>query len=159
MEILNKKLAPFGKEVWATIESELANYLSKRLTLRGVVDFKDSYGFNTDAINTGNTKKVSSKNGTIIITREPLKMVEIKHTFSIPKALIEDLKRGFMVALDDVGSGYSSLNMIAKLVPDILKIDRAIIDHIDINQTNQSVFRAIVQLAKREQYYGIGRRD
>lgn len=93
MEILNKKLAPFGKEVWATIESELANYLSKRLTLRGVVDFKDSYGFNTDAINTGNTKKVSSKNGTIIITREPLKMVEIKHTFSIPKALIEDLKR------------------------------------------------------------------
>ena len=65
------------------------------------------------------------------------------------KSILDFYKsKGFMVALDDVGSGYSSLNMIAKLVPDIVKIDRAIIDHIDINQTNQSVFRAIVQLAK-----------
>ncbi|MDP3118951.1 MAG: EAL domain-containing protein [Sulfuricurvum sp.] len=56
--------------------------------------------------------------------------------------------QGFMVALDDVGSGYSSLNMIAKLLPDIVKIDRDIIDHIDINIVNQSIFRAIVQIAK-----------
>lgn len=53
-----------------------------------------------------------------------------------------------MVALDDVGSGYSSLNMIAKLLPDIVKIDREIIDHIDTNIVNQSIFRAIVQIAK-----------
>jgi EAL domain-containing protein (putative c-di-GMP-specific phosphodiesterase class I) len=56
--------------------------------------------------------------------------------------------QGFMVALDDVGSGYSSLNMIAKLLPDIVKIDRDIIDHIDTNSVNQSIFRAIVQIAK-----------
>ena len=29
-----------------------------------------------------------------------------------------------MVALDDVGSGYSSLNMIVQLLPDIVKVDR-----------------------------------
>lgn len=56
--------------------------------------------------------------------------------------------QGYKVALDDVGSGYSSLNMIAKLVPDIVKIDRALIDHIDTNEVNQSVFRAIVSIAK-----------
>lgn len=55
--------------------------------------------------------------------------------------------QGFMVALDDVGSGYSSLNMIAKLLPDIVKIDRDIIDHIDTNSVNQSIFRAITQIA------------
>ena len=55
--------------------------------------------------------------------------------------------QGFMVALDDVGSGYSSLNMIAKLLPDIVKIDRAIIDQIDTNEINQSIFRAITQIA------------
>lgn len=55
--------------------------------------------------------------------------------------------KGFMVALDDVGSGYSSLNMIAKLLPDIVKIDRAIIDFIDTNEVNQSIFRAITQIA------------
>lgn len=56
--------------------------------------------------------------------------------------------QGFMVALDDVGSGYSSLNMIAKLRPDIVKIDREIIDHIESNEINQSIFRAIVSIAK-----------
>lgn len=56
--------------------------------------------------------------------------------------------QGFMVALDDVGSGYSSLNMIAKLLPNIVKIDRAIIDGIDTNSVNQSIFRAITQIAK-----------
>lgn len=55
--------------------------------------------------------------------------------------------QGFMVALDDVGSGYSTLNMIAKLLPNIVKIDRAIIDHIDSNTMNQSIFRAITQIA------------
>lgn len=55
--------------------------------------------------------------------------------------------QGFMVALDDVGSGYSSLNMIAKLLPNIVKIDRDIIDRIDENPVKQSIFRAIVQIA------------
>lgn len=76
----------------------------------------------------------------------------------IESDLVEDLdhlkkildfykSQGFMVALDDVGSGYSSLNMIAKLQPDIVKIDRCLIDHIDTNEVSQSVFRAIVQMA------------
>lgn len=56
--------------------------------------------------------------------------------------------QGFRVALDDVGSGYSSLNMLIKLHPDIIKVDRGIIDHIDTNDINQSVFKAIAQIAK-----------
>lgn len=56
--------------------------------------------------------------------------------------------QGFKVALDDIGSGYSTLNMIAKLHPDIIKIDREIIDGIDSSHANQSVFKAIVSLAK-----------
>lgn len=38
--------------------------------------------------------------------------------------------------------------MIAKLHPDIVKIDREIIDKIDTNLMNQSIFKAIVQIAK-----------
>ncbi|TLS98851.1 EAL domain-containing protein [Aliarcobacter cibarius] len=56
--------------------------------------------------------------------------------------------KGFMIALDDVGSGYSSLNMIVQLHPDIVKIDREIIKDIDKNKANQSVFGAIVKIAK-----------
>ncbi|MEF3190920.1 MAG: EAL domain-containing protein, partial [Campylobacterales bacterium] len=60
-------------------------------------------------------------------------------------------ERGFMVALDDVGSGYSSLSMITKLHPDIVKIDREIIKAIDANRSNQSVFQAIVDIAKKNE--------
>lgn len=56
--------------------------------------------------------------------------------------------QGFMVALDDVGSGYSSLNMLAKLMPNIIKIDRELIDNIDTNSVNQSIFKAIIKIAK-----------
>jgi len=56
--------------------------------------------------------------------------------------------KGFMVALDDVGSGYSSLNMIVQLLPDIVKVDREIVKDIDKNRANQSVFTAIVNIAK-----------
>ncbi len=70
---------------------------------------------------------------------------DLNHLSNILKFYKE---QGFMVALDDVGSGYSSLTMITKLKPDIVKIDRAIIDHIDTNHANQAVFKAIVSLAK-----------
>ena len=33
-------------------------------------------------------------------------------------------EKGFQIALDDVGEGYSSLNMLIELEPDIIKVDR-----------------------------------
>jgi uncharacterized linocin/CFP29 family protein len=118
VEILNKTQAPFGSEVWATIESELGNYLAKRLNLRSVVDFNDSYSFDTDAINTGNIKKVSSKHGTTVSTREPIKIVEIKHSFSISKELIEELKRG-KVDFDN-STFTTTANNFAKIENDMI---------------------------------------
>jgi EAL domain-containing protein (putative c-di-GMP-specific phosphodiesterase class I) len=38
---------------------------------------------------------------------------------------------GFRVALDDVGAGYSSLNLIHELRPDLLKLDMELIRHVD----------------------------
>ncbi|MBD3808987.1 MAG: EAL domain-containing protein [Sulfuricurvum sp.] len=76
---------------------------------------------------------------------ETEKVEDVEH---LSKILTFYKSQGFMVALDDVGSGYSSLNMIARLKPNIVKIDREIIDGIDTNTVNQSVFKAIVSLAK-----------
>ncbi|MFA9374296.1 MAG: EAL domain-containing protein [Poseidonibacter sp.] len=56
--------------------------------------------------------------------------------------------KGFKIALDDVGEGYSSLNMLIELKPDIIKIDRNIIDGIDKNELKQSVYRALFNLAR-----------
>lgn len=56
--------------------------------------------------------------------------------------------KGFKIALDDVGEGYSSLNMLIELKPDIIKIDRNIISGIDKNELKQSVYRALFNLAR-----------
>lgn len=59
-----------------------------------MVDFDDSVGFETDVISTGKLSKLSSKNGTTLCVREPIAMVEIRHDFELPKAVIDDIKRG-----------------------------------------------------------------
>ena len=56
--------------------------------------------------------------------------------------------KGYKIALDDVGEGYSSLNMLIELRPDIIKIDRNIIESIDKNELKQSVYKALYNLAK-----------
>lgn len=94
MEILNRTNAPFGNGVWSVIDTTIAEYLTKRLTLRSVVDFKNDYSFDTDAISTKEVNQISAKNGVSISLREPLKMLEIKTTFSVPKTVIEEIKRG-----------------------------------------------------------------
>lgn len=56
--------------------------------------------------------------------------------------------KGFKIALDDVGEGYSSLNMIIDIKPDIIKVDRNIIDNIDNNKMKESIYKALQQIAK-----------
>lgn len=56
--------------------------------------------------------------------------------------------KGFKIALDDVGEGYSGLNRIISLKPDIIKVDRNIIQDIDTNELKQSVYKALYNLSK-----------
>jgi len=57
--------------------------------------------------------------------------------------------RGIKVALDDFGSGYSSITHLLDFPMDILKLDRALIDHIDKNPRNQALVAGIVEMAHR----------
>jgi EAL domain-containing protein (putative c-di-GMP-specific phosphodiesterase class I) len=56
--------------------------------------------------------------------------------------------QGFSIALDDVGEGYSGLNMLISLKPDIIKVDRNIIMNIDKDEFKQSTYKALYNLAK-----------
>ncbi|MBA1147602.1 EAL domain-containing protein [Ectothiorhodospiraceae bacterium WFHF3C12] len=55
---------------------------------------------------------------------------------------------GFRVALDDLGAGYGSLNLLHRLKPDFVKFDRELIDHIDRESDKQSIVNAIVNMAR-----------
>lgn len=94
MEFLNRVNAPFGDLIWQEIDSLLGEYLSKRLTLRSVVDFKDEYSYDTDSISTKKISTLKDDKGLTISKREPISMVEVKKTFSLPKSVLEDIQRG-----------------------------------------------------------------
>lgn len=94
MEILNRINAPFGNGVWSEIDATLGEFLAKRLNIRSVVDFNANYSYEDDAISTKALHEVSNKKGLSIATREPIKMVEIKKSFTLSKSVIEDIKRG-----------------------------------------------------------------
>ena len=58
-------------------------------------------------------------------------------------------KKGFLIALDDVGAGFSNMDRIAGLKPDIVKIDRSIIQDIDLIYHKQEVFKSLVNLTNK----------
>ena len=53
---------------------------------------------------------------------------------------------GVVIALDDFGSGYSSLGYLSKLPIGILKIDRSLVQEIDEGQEGAAIAQAIVRL-------------
>lgn len=70
---------------------------------------------------------------------------DIKH---LQKILDYYRKKGYQTALDDVGSGYSSLNMFVQLETDYIKVDREIIADIHTNTRKQAVYRGLYETAK-----------
>jgi EAL domain-containing protein (putative c-di-GMP-specific phosphodiesterase class I)/CheY-like chemotaxis protein len=56
---------------------------------------------------------------------------KMSSSFSWERALERVKQMGFGIAVDDLGSGYSALSMLAELQPDFLKIDMSIIRDVD----------------------------
>ncbi|GGF65057.1 hypothetical protein GCM10010912_07580 [Paenibacillus albidus] len=55
--------------------------------------------------------------------------------------------QGMQVALDDVGAGYSTVEVMSTLKPDYVKIDRSLISYCDEDPVKQKVIRDIMNLA------------
>lgn len=57
-------------------------------------------------------------------------------------------KLGFQFALDDTGVGYASLEAVAELTPEFIKVDRVFVHGIDEDPVRQTVLRALQGLAR-----------
>jgi EAL domain-containing protein (putative c-di-GMP-specific phosphodiesterase class I) len=56
-------------------------------------------------------------------------------------------KIGFLTAIDDFGSGFSGLNLLAEFQPDLVKLDMELVRDIDTSESRQAIARGIVQTA------------
>ena len=52
--------------------------------------------------------------------------------------------KGFKTAIDDFGSGYSGLNMLAEFQPDLVKLDMALIRNIDKSLSRRAIVKGII---------------
>lgn len=69
-----------------------------------------------------------------------------------PKQIIDVVgrlrRRGFIIEMDDFGSGYSSLNMLNELPIDVLKLDMKFIQNETAKPFNQGILQFIISLAR-----------
>lgn len=55
---------------------------------------------------------------------------------------------GFLIALDDVGAGHSNLNRIPLIRPDVIKVDRYLVEGLDQDLHKQEVFKSLLSMAR-----------
>lgn len=79
---------------------------------------------------------------------EVVETERVEDTEHLKRILTYYKRSGFRTALDDMGSGYASLNLFASLHPDILKIDMELVRDIDTIEVKQAVARALTQIGQ-----------
>ena len=76
---------------------------------------------------------------------ETVVMNDAKEKFKI---LDELRKAGFLVEMDDFGSGYSSLNLLKDMPVDVLKIDMKFLSSSENDERAQTIIRNIIKLSE-----------
>ena len=65
-------------------------------------------------------------------------------------SIIEAYKKlGFTTAIDDFGAGFSGLNLLAEFQPDYIKIDRALIDFVDLKPVKQAIIEGVLLTCRK----------
>ncbi len=105
-----------------------------------------------------NLHPVDLEDAHLVDPRAPLSQVahrvilEITERASIEK--LDDLERrirelralGYRIAIDDVGAGYAGLGTIARILPDVLKVDRSIVHEVQLSPIKAKVLRSLAAL-------------
>ena len=76
---------------------------------------------------------------------EDEQMTDVAHV----RHIIETYRKfGFITALDDFGAGYAGLALLAELVPDLIKLDMALVRGIDRSAAKQAIVGGVVAMTR-----------
>lgn len=79
---------------------------------------------------------------------ETVESEQIKDHAHLTKIFRDYRSRGFMTAIDDFGSGYAGLSLLADFQPDILKLDMGLVRGIEQDPARQAIVRSVSRMAQ-----------
>lgn len=72
------------------------------------------------------------------------------HDFTTMNRTLEHYRcQGFLVAVDDAGAGFSSLQSIAELRPDFIKMDMSLVRGVNVNSAKRALLETMVAFAEK----------
>lgn len=99
----------------------------------------------------GHTRKLLNEQGLApaSVILEITERSAIEDFTAFRNALDHYRSQGYLIALDDVGAGYSSLQSIAELHPDFLKIDRSLISGVNSDPIKWTLLETFINFSQR----------
>jgi uncharacterized linocin/CFP29 family protein len=95
MTHLHRELAPISENAWKEIEKEATRTLRAFFTARQLVDFSGPHGWDFSADNLGRIERVVGPiDGVEAGVRVVQPLVELRHSFSMPRKDVDDIERG-----------------------------------------------------------------
>src|SRR5207244_10020374 len=68
---------------------------------------------------------------------------------SLEEGLRDLRRRGARIAVDDAGAGYAGLKQVMRVQPDLIKLDRGLIEGVDIDSAKSALIEFFVLFARR----------
>jgi EAL domain-containing protein (putative c-di-GMP-specific phosphodiesterase class I) len=83
------------------------------------------------------------------IVFEVIESEQVHETGHLLKILAFYRDHGYRVALDDLGAGYGSLNLLHQLQPDFIKLDMDLVRNVHADPYKREITKNLLQLAKQ----------
>ena len=144
----NGMIAEVDRHIWDCACQTLASWkgVHDDLFISVNISAKDFYYFDVAAEIRSLVKQYGVEPAKLRIEiTETVMMTELEERMRL---LAEMRRDGFIVEMDDFGSGYSSLNMLKDMPVDVLKLDMKFLSRAEDNEKAQIIIRNIIRLAE-----------
>jgi len=101
-----------------------------------------------DLIASGRLREVFQKHDTARLVLEVTEHLEVLDYARLMRALAELREMGVKIAVDDAGAGYSGLQQLVRLRPDLIKLDRSLVTGIDTDPARRALCAAMVNFTQ-----------